>query len=103
MAPPPPPLSRRATARSNAPLVGALLAFTGLMAAVPVLLHRRQMRLQEGVPMWASDKPLNATQVRRGAYLNTSSIDVGPDPDWDHGKGLYKGKLPAIMDESRRY
>ena len=90
---PPPP-------RSNAPIVGGLVAFVGLMGIVPWLLHKRHMRLQNGVPLWASDKPLSPNQVRRGPYLNTSSVDIGPDPDWDHKTGLYKGRRPGIVDAS---
>eukprot|EP00965_Chrysotila_dentata_P204977 6182672-Pleurochrysis_carterae.AAC.2 len=95
-------MTPRSAARkpSNLPLVGALFAFTALMAYVPVLLHRRQQRLRDGVTLWASDKPLTPSQVRRGNYLNTSSRDVGPDPDWDHATGMYKGKRAGIVDES---
>ena len=50
--------------------------------------------------MWASEQPLNATQARRGVYLNTGSIDRGADPDWDHKNMLYKGKRPNIIDET---
>jgi len=38
--------------------------------------------------------------VRRGVYLNTGSKDVGPDPDWNFRNGTYKGKSPAIVDET---
>ena len=81
--------------RSNLPAVAGLVAFTGFMCALPVLLHRRHMRLGQGTPMWASDEPLNAQAIRRGAYLNVGSRDVGPDPDWDHKNTLYKGKKCA--------
>ena len=87
--------------RSNAPLVLGLVAFTAFMGAVPVLLQKRVKRLQDGVPMIHSEQPLSATQVRRGAYLNTGSVDVGPDPDWDHKTFTYKGRKPAIVDEGR--
>ena len=93
--PPPPP--RKA---SNMPLVFGLVGFTSLMAAVPLLLHRRHMRLQQGVPMVATERALSTTEVRRGVYLNTGSKDVGADPDWDFKAGTYKGKKPAIIDET---
>ena len=92
--PPPPP-------KSNAPLVLGLVAFTTLMGSVPILLQRRNKRMQGGGDMLTSDKPLNATQVRRGVYLNTGSQDAGPDPDWDMKNMLYKGKAPVIVDESK--
>ena len=106
---------------SNAPVVLGLVAFVGLMSAVPVLLQRRHMRLQQGVPTYASEQPLNHTMVRRGVYLNTSSKvaqlrrhgpsapaplslravqDVGPDPDFDFSTGTYKGRKLAIVDAS---
>ena len=87
--------------KSNAPLVLGLVAFTTLMGSVPIMLQRRNKRLQEGGDMLTSDKPLNATQVRRGVYLNTGSQDVGPDPDWDMKNMTYKGKTPVIVDESK--
>ena len=85
--------------RSNVPLVLGLVGFTALMGAVPLYLHRRMQRLQGGA-MWSSDRPLGTTEVRRGTYLNTGSKDVGADPDWDHKNYLYKGRAPAVIDET---
>eukprot|EP00316_Scyphosphaera_apsteinii_P006451 CAMPEP_0119324002 /NCGR_PEP_ID=MMETSP1333-20130426/62119_1 /TAXON_ID=418940 /ORGANISM="Scyphosphaera apsteinii, Strain RCC1455" /LENGTH=95 /DNA_ID=CAMNT_0007331593 /DNA_START=65 /DNA_END=352 /DNA_ORIENTATION=+ len=82
------------------PVLAGLLAFTGAMAALPIYLHRRHMRLQNGVPMCEQDKPLSKGAVRRGAYLNSSSVDVGKDPDWDFKAGTYKGKPPTVVDAS---
>ena len=93
MRPPPP------RPRSNAPLVLGLAGFVGVMFMVPLFLHRRSQRLQGGA-MWSSEKPLGPTEARRGTYLNTGSHDVGPDPDWDHEKYLYKGRAPAVIDET---
>jgi len=84
----------------NWPLVVGLVGFTSLMAAVPLLLQQRHRRLTSGVPMSASDRPLSSGEVRRGVYLNTGSKDVGPDPDWNFRNGTYKGKSPAIVDET---
>ena len=92
--PPRPPPPR------NWPLVLGLVGFTSLMAAVPLLLQQRHRRLTSNVPMVASERPLSSGEVRRGVYLNTGSKDVGPDPDWDMKTGLYKGKKPAIVDET---
>lgn len=86
---------------SNLPAVLGLVAFTGAMAVAPLYLQRRHMRLTQGVPLMASDKPLTDAQVRRGPYLNTGSKDVGADPDWDHKTNTYKGKRPVIADASR--
>ena len=45
----------------------------------------------DGETMITSEKPLTATQVRRGTYINTGSKDVGPDPDWNAKENTYKG------------
>ena len=50
--------------------------------------------------MAQSERPLSSGEIRRGVYLNTGSRDVGPDPDWDLQAGTYKGKRPAIIDET---
>lgn len=83
---------------SNVRVVLGLIGFIGVMGAVPVWLHRRHMKLQNGVSMWASEKPLSDAQIRRGAYLNTGSKDAGLDPDWDHKTGRYKGKKAVVAD-----
>ena len=92
--PPQPPKAR------NLPLVMGLLGFTGFMCAVPLMLQKRHVRLQQGGSLLTSDRPLSTTEVRRGVYLNTGSRDAGPDPDWDFKKGTYKGAAPAIIDET---
>ena len=92
--PPPPPRPR------NAPLVLGLVAFTGLMAAVPLILQRRHQRLTGGVTLVESERGLSTGEVRRGVYHNTGSKDVGADPDWNMAKGLYKGQKPSIIDET---
>ena len=84
----------------NLPLVLGLVAFTSLMAAVPLLLQRRHARLTGGVSLMNKEDGLTTGEVRRGVYLNTGSRDVGADPDWDTKSGLYKGQKPAIIDET---
>ena len=34
-------------------------------------------------------KPLSPSATMRGAYLNTGSRDIGPDPNWDRERGVY--------------
>ncbi|KAK4534266.1 hypothetical protein CDCA_CDCA01G0291 [Cyanidium caldarium] len=34
-------------------------------------------------------KPLTPSVTMRGAYLNTGSRDIGPDPNWDRERGVY--------------
>ena len=57
-------------------------------------------RLTGGQSLVTVDRGLTPTEVRRGPYLNTGSRDVGADPDWDMKAGTYKGKKPAIIDET---
>ena len=63
-------LRRQMTVRGRAPtgpghskIVAGLVVFAGVMSLVPLLLHKRHMRLQQGAPMIASEKPLNPTAV----------------------------------------
>lgn len=86
--------------RSQPLLVLGLVGFTGFMCMVPVLLQQRHKRLTQGVSLTNSERPLTHAEVRRGAYLNTGSRDVGPDPDWNWKDGTYKGVAPSIIDES---
>jgi len=75
------------------------------MAATPLLLQRRHMRLMagQGGSLIASEKPLTDAQVRRGAYQNTGTRDCGIDPDWDLKTMTWKGKKAVIADESMGY
>ena len=36
------------------------------------------------------EEGLTAAQIRRGAFNNSGSRDVGRDPKWDFEKGVYK-------------
>ena len=40
----------------------------------------------------AQKDPLNSSQIRRGAYLNSGSRDAGAGPDWDLSTGTYHGR-----------
>jgi hypothetical protein len=86
--------------RGNVPLVIGLVTFTGVMAVTPLFLQRRHQRLTGGISLVETERGLAPAEVRRGAYLNTGSHDVGADPDWNMKSGLYKGQKPAIIDES---
>lgn len=50
------------------------------------------------------DDPLTAAQVRRGAFQNSGSRDVGRDPNWDFKKGEYKKDAGyyAIFEEDKK-
>lgn len=47
------------------------------------------------------DEALTAPQVRRGAFQNSGTRDIGKDPEWDFEKGLHKTKsgYAAIAEE----
>jgi hypothetical protein len=38
------------------------------------------------------DDPLTAPQVRRGAFLNSGTRDIGKDPEWNFENGTHKQK-----------
>jgi hypothetical protein len=54
---------RQPAGSGHSKTVAGLVLFAGIMACVPLLLHKRQMRLQSGSTMIASEKPLNPTAV----------------------------------------
>ena len=54
------------------------------MASIPYFSVRNSPSLIN------KEDALTGSQVMRGAYLNVSSRDVGPDPDWVNGR--YEGK-----------
>lgn len=60
------------------------LAFTGAAASIPLLAHLWVGRLTD------KEDALSAAQVRRGAFLNSGSKDVGVDPNWNFATGEYK-------------
>mmetsp|Transcript_20486 Transcript_20486/g.26455 ORF Transcript_20486/g.26455 Transcript_20486/m.26455 type:complete len:89 (-) Transcript_20486:201-467(-) len=62
--------------------------FAGCMMAFPYFVTKKR----EGQNMLTQDEGLSATQIRRGAYLNSGSRDVGRDPDWDKQTHEWKGK-----------
>ncbi|KAL6772296.1 hypothetical protein ACKKBG_A29675 [Auxenochlorella protothecoides x Auxenochlorella symbiontica] len=67
-------MMRRPTSGSNARVAAGLVAFMGLMASYPVYVATRGSKLQ------ASERALGGDALIRGAYVNTGSKDVGPDP-----------------------
>ena len=59
-------------------------ALTVLAGCTPLLLYYWIKPLNE------SDVPLTAPQIRRGAFQNSGSKDVGKDTDWDFRTGTHK-------------
>ncbi|KAL3137299.1 hypothetical protein ABBQ32_006839 [Trebouxia sp. C0010 RCD-2024] len=77
-------MSRRVPSTTrNSVVASGLIAFISLAAAFPFLLARTG-------PTVDSSKPLSGQAVVRGAYINSGSKDIGPDPtryDSKHGIG----------------
>jgi hypothetical protein len=71
------------------------VAFTGLAAAMPYLATKWTGNLN------AKDDPLTAAQVRRGAFTNSGTRDVGKDPNWDFQTGTYKHS-PEHLEKMRQ-
>lgn len=79
-APTHPVLKSRPTLRSV--LVGCTL-FTAAAASLPVVLYYWVGGLND------RDSPLTAPQVRRGAFNNSGTRDVGRDPEWNFASGTH--------------
>ena len=69
--------------KSTNVLIGCI-ALTSLAASFPYLSSKWIGNLNE------KDGALTAAQVRRGAFLNSGTRDVGKDPRWDFSTGTYK-------------
>eukprot|EP00547_Thalassionema_nitzschioides_P008023 CAMPEP_0194204876 /NCGR_PEP_ID=MMETSP0156-20130528/4292_1 /TAXON_ID=33649 /ORGANISM="Thalassionema nitzschioides, Strain L26-B" /LENGTH=133 /DNA_ID=CAMNT_0038931003 /DNA_START=128 /DNA_END=529 /DNA_ORIENTATION=+ len=68
--------------KSNPTLAG-VLGFLGFSCSIPFLAMQWIGRLND------KDDPLTAAQVRRGAFNNSGTRDIGKDPKWDFKRGLY--------------
>eukprot|EP00183_Erythrolobus_madagascarensis_P000393 CAMPEP_0185847906 /NCGR_PEP_ID=MMETSP1354-20130828/2983_1 /TAXON_ID=708628 /ORGANISM="Erythrolobus madagascarensis, Strain CCMP3276" /LENGTH=448 /DNA_ID=CAMNT_0028548241 /DNA_START=9 /DNA_END=1355 /DNA_ORIENTATION=+ len=73
---------------ANFVVVGGLAVCMALVTALPMLLYNRGNQ-----PKKTQEAPLRSHEIRRGAYLNTGSKDVGRDPDWV--EGVYRRKPRA--------
>jgi hypothetical protein len=75
------------------------VALAGAAASIPALAHWWMGGMNE------KDAPLTTSQVRRGAFLNSGSKDVGKDPNWDFAAGQYKkdtGYFAIFQNEHER-
>jgi hypothetical protein len=75
------------------------LAFTGAAASIPLVATWWIGRLSD------KEDPLSAAQVRRGAFLNSGSRDVGVDHNWNFATGEYKketGYAVLVAEEESR-
>lgn len=74
-------------------------ALTVLAGCTPLLMYYWVKPLNE------SDIPLTAPQIRRGAFQNSGSKDVGKDYDWDFQTGTHKlragyGNIPMENEDN---
>lgn len=65
-------------------VLAASVLFTATMASIPFVAHYYMSGLNE------KEEPLTSAQVRRGAFLNSGTKDIGKDPNWDFQTGKYK-------------
>ena len=70
--------------RGSGWVLAGCVAFTGAAFSIPFLAQQWIGNLN------ARDEPLTHAQIRRGAFMNSGSIDAGKDPAWDFRTGEYK-------------
>jgi hypothetical protein len=77
--------------------LGGTILLTATAASFPLLATWWIGNLSQ------KDDPLTAPQVRRGAFLNSGTRDVGKDPDWDFQTGTHavKSGYAAIAEEEQ--
>ncbi len=69
---------------SQSKVLFGTLTFLGVAFSIPFLATQWVGRLTD------KEEALTAAQIRRGAFNNSGSRDVGRDPKWDFQKGMYK-------------
>ncbi|GLE04358.1 hypothetical protein PINS_up013288 [Pythium insidiosum] len=88
-----PQMPRKPAAGKTPKKAGAtgVAAFATVVAfgffSIPFVAH-----MLKGENFNSRDQPLNASQIRRGVYMNTGSKDVGVDKDWDFETNTYRGR-----------
>jgi hypothetical protein len=65
----------------------ACIGFTTVMGTVPFIAHYAIP------PLNSREGPLTSAQVRRGAFLNSGSRDMGRDENWDFENN--RSKIPV--------
>jgi hypothetical protein len=69
----------RPSKRSNVPIAVATVVFGAAVFALP-FYYTNAMKDKKN--LWTYEGPLNPTDKIRGAYMNTGSKDIGPDPEF---------------------
>ncbi|KAL0044523.1 hypothetical protein WJX82_011108 [Trebouxia sp. C0006] len=89
-------MSKRVRSPSNNKLVAAgLLGFIGLSASFPFVFARTG-------PTVDSSKPLSGQAAVRGAYINSGSKDIGPDPTRYDGSKVFDASKSTAPGSGRR-
>jgi hypothetical protein len=76
-------------------------ALIGGMGCVPLIVQKRME------PLHAKDGRLNGSQVRRGAFMNSGTIDGGRDENWDFENNrpkvvrTYADEEPVVLPNGR--
>ena len=74
-------------------LVGlGLLACIGGISGATMMYTRNQRNLLD------QEAPLTDSQIMRGPYMNTGSVDAGRDPDWDIKSRTWRGRPPSVRN-----
>ena len=78
-------------------VLAGCVALTATAASFPLLATWWIGNLNE------RDDPLTAPQVRRGAFQNSGTRDIGKDPNWDFRTGQYKhpSGYQAMLEEEK--
>mmetsp|Transcript_24909 Transcript_24909/g.54329 ORF Transcript_24909/g.54329 Transcript_24909/m.54329 type:complete len:159 (-) Transcript_24909:244-720(-) len=92
---------------SKGATLAACCAFTAAAGSIPyfVMMHFR--------PLNEREEALTHAQIRRGAFMNSGSRDVGKDPKWDFKTGTFikdqayvelfeKDEGPGVIDHDDR-
>ncbi|ETW01981.1 hypothetical protein H310_06506 [Aphanomyces invadans] len=78
--------------RESSLMIGGLVLLAGLgMYSLPYVI----VKGKQGQNTLSKEGPLSVTEVRRGAFLNSGSKDIGPDPDWNFETNSYQGRRTA--------
>ncbi|ETV73847.1 hypothetical protein H257_11511 [Aphanomyces astaci] len=85
--------------RESSLLIGGFVLLGGLaMYSLPYFI----VKGKQGQNTLAKEGPLSKTEVRRGAFLNSGSKDIGPDPDWSFVTNSYQGRRSAYPERPKQ-
>lgn len=76
-------ISEKKGGRTHTVTILGCMVVIGVTASLPYVCTRLIGSLNE------RDAPLTYAQVRRGAFNNSGSKDIGKDPQWDFHTGTY--------------